>query len=108
VIDSRTLRALAATAPLVIVDHKGEPMDRGTLPDQLPVPGLLVSAVTEAVKQVEAGRLIADLDRDSLWAVGGFVLDTTVIAALGEGTYSAGELMGAVTSAGFAWQPTIL
>ena len=101
-IDSRTLRALAATAPLVIVDHSGEPMDREGLPDELPVPGLLVSPVTEAVKQVEAGRLITDVDRDSLWAVGGFVLDIAVIAALGEGTYSAAELIGAVTSAGFA------
>ena len=107
-IDSRTLRTLAATAPLVIVDHNGEQMDRERLPDDLPIPGLLVSPVTEAVKQVEAGRLIADLDRDSLWAVGGFVLDITVIAALGEGTFSAAELIGAVASAGFDWQPTIL
>ena len=107
-IDTRTLRALAATAPLVIVDHNGEPVDREGLPDELPIPGLLVSPVREAVKQVEARRLVADLDRDSLWAVGGFVLDITVIAALGEGTYSAAELIGAVTSAGFDWQPTIL
>jgi hypothetical protein len=107
-IDTRTLRTLAATAPVVIVDRNGEPMDREGLPDELPVPGLLVSPVREAVKQVEARRLVADLDRDSLWAVGGFVLDITVIAALGEGTYSAAELIGAVTSAGFDWQPTIL
>jgi hypothetical protein len=108
VIDSQTLRRLAATTPLVIVDHNGEPMDRERLPDDLPIPGLLVSPVNEAVKQVEAGRLITDLDRDSLWAVVGFVLDSTVLDALREGTHSAAELIGAVTSAGFDWQPTIL
>jgi len=93
---------------VVVVDHNGEPMDRLGLPDELPVPGLLVSPVYEAVKQVDAGRLIADLDRDSLWAVTGFVLDITVLDALGEGTYSAADLIGAVTSAGFDWKPTIL
>jgi hypothetical protein len=108
VIDSRTLRRLAETAPLVIVDHNGERMDRERLPDDLPIPGLLVSPVNEAIKQVEAGRLIADLDRDSLWAVGGFVLDISVLDTLGEGTHSAAELIDAVTSAGFDWQPTIL
>lgn len=107
-IDLHTLRRLAATTPLVIVDHNGERMDRERLPDDLPVPGLLVSPVNEAVKQVETGRLITDLDRDSLWAVVGFVLDSTVLDVLGEGTRSATELIGAVTSAGFDWQPTIL
>ena len=107
-IDSQTLRRMAATAPFVVVDHNGEPMDLERLPDELPIPGLLVSPVNEAVKQFEAGRLIADLERDSLWAVGGFVLDITVLDALGDGAYSAAELIGAVTSAGFDWQPTIL
>jgi hypothetical protein len=93
---------------MVIVDHNGEPIEREGLPDELPIPGLLVSPVSEAVKQVEAGRLIADLDRDSLWEVDGFVLDITVIAALGEATFSAAELIGAVISAGFDWQTTIL
>jgi hypothetical protein len=108
VIDLQTIRQLAAPHPVVVVDHNGEPMDRLGLPDELPVPGLLVSPVYEAVKQVDAGRLIADLDRDSLWAVTGFVLDITVLDALGEGTYSAADLIGAVTSAGFDWKPTIL
>ena len=107
-IDFQTMRQMAAAHPVVVVDHNGEPMDRQGLPDELPVPGLLVSPVNEAVKQVDAGRLIADLDRDSLWAVGGFVLDMTVLDALGEGTYSASELISAVTSAGFDWKPTIL
>ena len=107
-IDLQTMRQMAAAHPVVVVDHNGEPMDRQGLPDELPVPGLLVSTVNEAVKQVDAGRLIADLDRDSLWAVAGFVLDITVLDALGEGTYSAADLIGAVTSAGFDWKPTIL
>ena len=107
-IGSQTLRRMAATAQLVVVDHNGEPMDLERFPDELPIPGLLVSPVNEAVKQFEAGRLIADLDRDSLWAVGGFVLDVAVLDALGAGAYSAAELIGAVSSAGFVWQPTIL
>jgi len=108
VLDSQTLRRMTATDPLVVVDHNGEPMDRDGLPDELPVPGLLVSPVTEAVKQTEGGRLIADLDRDSLWAVRGFILDITVLDALGQGSYSVEELIGAVTAAGLDWQPTIL
>ena len=107
-LDSQTLRRMAATDPLVVVDHNGEPIERDGLPGELPIPGLLVSPVTEAVKQVEQGRLIADLDRDSLWAVRGFILDITVLDALGEGTYSVAELIGAVTAAGHDWQPTIL
>ncbi len=99
---------MAAAQPVVVVDHNGEPMDRLGLPDELPVPGLLVSMVNEAVKQVDEGRLIADLDRDSLWAVAGFVLDITVLDALGEGAYSAPDLIGAVTAAGFGWKATIL
>ncbi|MGH8948072.1 MAG: hypothetical protein ACRDXF_04355 [Acidimicrobiia bacterium] len=107
-IDTQTLRRMATTAQFVIVDHNGVPIDRDRLPEELPVPGLLVSPVNEAVKQVEAGRLIADLDRDSLWAVGGFVLDITVLGSLAEDSYTAAELIGAVTSAGFDWVPTIL
>ena len=107
-LDSQTLRRMAANDRLVVVDHNGEPMDRDGLPEELPVPGLLVSPVAEAVKQVEAGGLVADLDRDSLWAVRGFILDSTVLDALGEGSYSVEELIGAVKSAGLVWQPTIL
>jgi len=102
------MRRMVTAHPLVVVDLNGEPMDRSGLPDELPVPGLLVSTVDEAVKQIDAGILIADLDRDSLWAVTGFALDVTVLDALGEGTYSAADLIGAVTSAGFDWKPTIL
>ncbi len=107
-IDLQTMRRMATARPVVVVDHNGEPMDRPGLPDELPVPGLLVSTVNEAVKQVDTGSLIADLDRDSLWAVAGFALDVTVLDALGEGTYSAADLIGAVTAAGFDWMPTIL
>ena len=107
-IDIQTMRQMAAAQQVVVVDHNGEPVDRLRLPDELPVPGLLVSTMNEAVKQVDAGRLIADLDRDSLWAVAGFVLDITVLDALGEGAYSAADLIGAVTAAGFDWKPTIL
>ena len=72
------------------------------------MPGLLVGIVTEAVKQVNGGRLIADLDRDSLWAVRGFVLDMTIIQALGDGEFTASDLIGVVSAAGFRWRPTTL
>jgi hypothetical protein len=107
-IDLQTMRRMAAAHPVVVVDNNGEPMDRPALSADLPVPGLLVSTVNEAVKQVDAGSLIADLDRDSLWAVAGFALDVTVLDALGEGRYSAADLIRAVPSAGFNWKPTIL
>lgn len=108
VIASQTLLRLATTTPIVVVDHHGLPLDRELLPEELPVPGLLVGIVNEAVKQVNGGRLIADLDRDSLWAVRGFVLDMTIIQALGDGEFSASELIGAVSAAGFRWRPTTL
>jgi hypothetical protein len=108
VIDSQTLFRLATTDPVVVVDDAGLPFDRELLPKELPVPGLLVEAVSEAVKQVKGGRLIADLDRDTLWAVHGFVLDMTILDALGDGQFSAFDLIGAVSAAGFRWVPTTL
>jgi hypothetical protein len=108
VIDSQRLSQLATADPVVVVDHNGLPLDRDLLPDDLPVPGLLVGPVTEAVKRVKGGRLIADLDRDSLWAVRGFVLDSTIVGALGDGEFAALDLIGAVSAAGFRWRPTIL
>lgn len=108
VIASQTLFRLATTDPIVVVDHNGLPLDRELLPEELPVPGLLVALVTEAVKRVQGGRLIADLDRDSLWAVRGFVLDMTILDALGDGEFSAFDLIGAVSAAGFRWRPTTL
>jgi hypothetical protein len=108
VIDSQTLYRLATTDAVVVVDHNGLPLDRELLPEGLPVPGLLVGTVTEAVKRVHGGRLIADLDRDSLWAVHGFVLDMTIVAALEDGEFSALDLIDAVSAAGFCWRPTTL
>lgn len=107
-IDSQRLSQLATADPVVVVDHNGLPLDRDLLPDDLPVPGLLVGPVTEAVKRVKGGRLIADLDRDTLWAVHGFVLDMTILDVLGDGQFSAFDLIGAVGAAGFRWLPTIL
>ena len=107
-LDSQTLFRLATTHPVVVIDHNGLPFDRELLANELPVPGLLVGAVTEAVKKVHGGRVVADLDRDTLWAVHGFVLDVTIIDALEEGRFSAFDLIGAVTAAGFRWMPTIL
>jgi hypothetical protein len=108
VIASQTLSRLATTDPIVVVDHNGLPLDGELLPEDLPVPGLLVGIVTEAVKQVQGGRLIADLDRESLWAVRGFVLDMTIIDALGDREFSAYDLINAVSAAGFRWRPTTL
>jgi hypothetical protein len=108
VIDPQALRRLAAGSPVLAIDHRGRPLDIDGLPEELRVPGLLVSPVAEAVKRVEAGRLVADLDRDSMWAVQGFVLGMSVLDGLGNADYSAEELIRAVSSAGFDWQPTLL
>jgi len=78
------------------------------LPADLPVPGLLVRAVTEAVKQLEAGRLIDDLDRDMMWAIEGFILDKGVLEALPHGVYSGEQFIGAVVDAGFTWRSALL
>lgn len=73
------------------------------------VPGLLAGPLAEAVKEVSAGRVVADLDRDAMWAVHGFVLDRNVLDALGDHrAYTAAELIRAVASAGFDWRPTPL
>lgn len=93
---------------VLVIDHRGQLLDIDGPPEELPVPGLLVSPVVEAVKQVEERRVVADLDRDSMWAVQGFVLDLRVLYALGEGKYSAEDLIRAVRSAGFDWQTTPL
>jgi hypothetical protein len=44
------------------------------------------------------------LDRDNLWSVEGFVLGPEVVRALGDDVITPGELIAAVTSAGFDWQ----
>jgi hypothetical protein len=83
-------------------------MELDGLPPKLAVPGLVVRVVTEAVKRVEGDRLVGDLDRDGLWAVLGFILDEDVVSSLGDRDYTTAELIRAVESAGYRWQPTPL
>ncbi|MGH8949924.1 MAG: hypothetical protein ACRDX9_00725 [Acidimicrobiia bacterium] len=96
-------RASSGAAPTVI-DHRGEHMALQWLSEDVPMPGLLVARVNEAVKQAESGRVVHHLNRDELWAVEGFVLDAEVLRAIPEGEYSAHDLMAAVVAAGYRWR----
>ena len=96
-------RASSGEGPTVI-DHRGEQVALEWLPADVPVPGLLVGRVNEAIKQMETGRVIHYLNRDALWAVQGFVLDPGVLRAIPEGEYSARDLLDAVVAAGYEWR----
>lgn len=65
---------------------------------------LVASPLTEAVKVVADGLVHESLDRDTIWSVDGFVLGRDVLAALEAGVTTAGELIEAVTRAGFEWR----
>ncbi len=99
---------MALGSSVLIVDVDGRPLDTDRLPEDLPVPGLLVRALTEAVKQVEAGRLINDLDRDAMWAIEGFILDKDLLEGLPDGVYSGEQFIEVVVDAGFTWRPAPL
>jgi hypothetical protein len=87
----------------LIVDVDGHPIEDPSLAAESPVPGLLVGPVTEAVKVSDDGVVVHHVDRDTLWAVEGFVLDEAVLDGLGEFVGSASDLLQAVTAAGFTW-----
>ena len=87
-----------------MIDHRGENMAHEWLSSDVPVPGLLVGRVNEAVKKAESGRIVHHLNRDALWAVEGFVLDAEVLQSIPDGEYSASGLMYAVVAAGYQWR----
>ncbi|MDP9494514.1 MAG: hypothetical protein M3P87_04665 [Actinomycetota bacterium] len=65
---------------------------------------LVVSTLTEAVKVVGGGLVRDSLDRDEIWSVEGFILSREVLAALDQDLMTSGELIEAVTDAGFEWE----
>jgi hypothetical protein len=104
VITSRELRLLAAEAPgSLTIDIDGRVFEDERAPEDAPVPGLIVGPVTEAVKLADEGSIVRHIDRDSLWAVEGFVLEDLVIDAIGDFSGTAGELIEAVAAAGYRW-----
>jgi hypothetical protein len=108
VITSQVLREIAADGPdTMVIGHSGELVEIGGLPEPAPIPALVVEVVTEAVKQVEAGMVIRYLNRETLWAVTGFLLDREVVARLPDGVDSAAGLIQAVRDAGYEWQAVL-
>lgn len=109
VIDLHAVRRLAESARgNLVIDCRGAPIEVGGLPDESPVPGLLVGNVNEAIKQIAGGKVVHHLNRDMLWGVEGFVLDRVVISSLADGVDSAAHMIEAVQQAGFEWQTIVL
>ena len=107
-ITSEVLRQIAADGPgRLAIGHSGELVEIDGLPEPAPIPALVVEEVTEAVKQVEAGMVTRYLNRETLWAVTGFLLDREVVAHLPDGVDSAEGLIQAVRDAGYEWQAVL-
>ena len=107
-ISSETLRLVArAGSGPVLIDISGRPYQVDGLPDDVSVPSLVVGNVTEAVKQVEAGTVVQYLNRDTLWAVEGFLLDSDVVDRLPDDVDSSERLIDAVREAGFEWHAVV-
>lgn len=87
----------------VMFDPEGNIL-HGEVPPGAGPATLIVSAVTDAVKTVEEGKVTGSVDRSSLWKVEAFLLDVTVLAKLGPGTVDADSLLVAVEATGISWQ----
>lgn len=87
----------------VVIDPKGRVMDV-SVPSQGGPATLLVAPVTDALKELSAGRVVGSLDRDQFWEVAAFALSHDTLTRL-EGDYtSATDLYQAVVAAGLDWQ----
>jgi hypothetical protein len=91
----------------IVVDITGAPLQVAGLPDDVVVPALVVGKVSEAVKEVDGEMVVAYLNRDTMWAVEGFVLSEDVTSVLPEELESAASLIEVVTGAGFAWSVVV-
>jgi hypothetical protein len=107
VISFEVLREVGSRPGPFQIDLQGVVSDLGELPDETPVPSLVVGQVTNAVKQAESGMVARYLDRDTLWAVNGFVLDGDTVASLDESVDSPVRLIEAVREAGFEWHTVV-
>jgi hypothetical protein len=90
-------------AATIVVDITGAPLQVDGLPENVVVPALVVGKVSEAVKEVDGEMVVAYLNRDTMWAVEGFVLSEDVTSVLPEAVESVANLIEIVTDAGFAW-----
>lgn len=103
-IDMPALRNLVEAGELtVVVDAAGEIVYRGGVSEEGPAL-LITSPLTDAVKVVAGGLVHESLDRDILWSIEAFVLAREVVLALDESVSTPGELIEAVTNAGFEWR----
>ena len=59
--------------------------------------------VTDAVKQVDDGRIRSSLDREGLWWIEGFALDLSVLTVIGKLVLTPEDLIQTVEQAGFEW-----
>lgn len=103
-IDLTQIRDLVdAGADRLVFDSAGEPMKRNHPTSGGPAV-LHVADVEEAVKRVDGGTIVESLNRETLWGVRWFELDSEVILELGTGTIQPGELIEAVREIGHQWQ----
>jgi hypothetical protein len=65
---------------------------------------LFVDKVTDAVKDVDGGRVVGSRDRDGLWQVGRIELDRELVISLPSGSLDLGGVVEGVRSAGYTWR----
>lgn len=88
----------------VVFDKQGNAVDLAVPRDVGPA-ALLVTNVTDALKRVdEADRVVASVDRSTMWSVEAIVLNSIVLRRLKDEEFSVEGLLDAVREAGFAWQ----
>lgn len=94
---------LADGSTPIVVDLTGAPFPVEGLPEDVVVPALVVGRVSEAVKEVDGEVVVGYLNRDTMWAVEGFVLSADVTSVLPDEVESAASLIEVITGAGFGW-----
>ena len=87
----------------VVFDKDGVVLDMA-VSDLVGPATFLVSAITDAVKRVEADRVVGSVPRDDMWLVDAIVLDRQVLDTLGDVSLSTAELVEAVGAAGYGWE----
>ena len=105
-IDVGALQRMTADGRVCFVDVGGQPIDPSA--EDLEVPVLLVTPVSDAVKRLDGDRLAEDLDRSQMWLVGGIAVDGSTIDSLPDGPMEIGELIELVAGAGHNWSTTLL
>lgn len=88
----------------VAFDRHGQAVEY-EIPKDIGPATLSVSAVTDALKQVdEADRVVGSVDRETVWMVDAVVLNSIVLRRLPMTSFTIEELLEAVREAGFVWQ----